>query len=1363
SIDHQVLTVNQIGAGYASAPTSWPGWGTAARRTFSGSIDEVAVYAHPLGLTTVTAHYQHATPADQLIRTTLPSGKIATEVSYDTGLDRIREYTDRNGGTWKIGAPTVYGGDDDLRRSVQVLDPADRPYLYEYDALAGWLLRSGSPLGLGVREEDRPDYRSPSPTPSPSPTEVCTSPDPGDPQFCTVIPGDSGGPVFDGHALDGMAIRSFSYNDQGFQNVITNENGDTITLGYDSRGNVTSRRTCRTSTQCFTMYYTYPATVTNPFDPRNDLPLESRDGRSASATDTTYRTSYTYTATGDLLTQTNPDGGQVRHTYTTGGEAAVGGGAMPPALPLTTTDPRGTVTRYAYYGNGDLARVTEPSGLVTTFTYDTLGRRVSETEVSDTFPTGVTTTYTYDSSSRVTRVTEPATTNEVDGVRHQRVTETSYDVDGNVTRTEVRDALGGDQPQVTTYGYDEHNRLEITTDAEGNETTLGFDRFGNRTWMVDGNGNRYEYAFTARNTIAEVRLYDWRSDPPGTPDPGPGDYLVLNSYAYDYAGRMVRQTDAMGNRLEYSYYRDDLVSKITLKDFDNPDGSKRDYVVEAVTYDGAGNVLRRETSDGDVVVENVVNRTGQVTSSVLDPTGLARRTDHVYDLAGTITRTSFSGKASNVPWAMPTTGQVVDYAYDITGNRIRQTEVGATQSRTTTYQYDQRGLMVGSTDPRGNVTGADPAAYTTTFRYDELGQEVSTRLPAVAAEQNGGAPQTVNPTETVGYDTFGQPVAVRDELGNVTRTGYDRLGRAVELIEPSYTPVGGLPITPVTRASYDAIGNVVEVVDPRGNAARYTYDQLSRLTVVDRPGTTNDERARWQYTYTRTGKLLSAVGPTGARVEQTYDDLERLTTLTQVERYPVANNFTSRYSYDDAGNLVESVTPSGARTTMVYDASGNLTRSTSPTGVVVLYGYDLHGRQVRMSDGLGRTERVDYDDLGRVRSESDLRTTGETIRAQTYGYDPAGNLTSSTNALGVTTTYGYDATDQLVQQVEPVSATKSITTSFGYDAAGNRTRHTDGRGNTTVYTVNSLGLPASVIEPSTPAHPATADRTWTASYNANGQAVRLIAPGGVTRDRTYDAAGRMIRESGTGATVATVDRTFGYDLADRLVSVSTPGGVNTYGYNDRGGLVSATGPGGAASFAYNADSQLTTRTDAAGTAQFGYSAGRLATVRDGGTGTTQTLGYDAAGLLKTIDYGSGRLRTYGYDDLGRITSDVLRNNAGTEVSSIGYGYNLDDLLTSKNTRGVAGAGDNTYGYDLAGRLTSWTAGGTTTPFEWDDSGNRIRAGAKTATFDARNRLISDGDFTYTYTARGTLASRTSSGLTEQLTFDAFDRLVREDS
>ncbi|MGW4465963.1 polymorphic toxin-type HINT domain-containing protein [Micromonospora sp. NPDC004704] len=1355
-LDHSTLTFNQIGAAYATTPASWPGWGTTPQRHFSGAIDEVALYSRPLGPAAVTAHYRYGlNQADQLTTVILPSGKTAATVAYDVNLDRIAEYTDNHGGLWKIGAPAVYGGDDDLRRSVQVLDPANRPHLYEYDALAGRLLRTGTPLGLETRPEDRPV--PPTPTPSP-PQEVCSRPDPADPAFCTIIPGGSGGPVFVSHPLDGMAIRTFSYDDNGFQNVVTNENGDAVTMTFDDRGNVTSRRTCRTSTQCFTSYDKYPATVTNPFDPRNDLPIESRDGRSASATDNTYRTTYTYHPSGQLAAQTNPDGSSVSHTYTTGAEPAAGGGTMPAGLVLTSTDARGKITRYGYFANGDLARTTEPSGLVTNSTYDVLGRKITDTEISDSFPAGVTTTYTYDALSRPVGTTEPATTDPIGGVRHQQRSTQTYDSDGNVARVDVQDVLGTDTARSTVWEYDEFNRPERVTDAEGNETAYTYDRFGNRTSMVDPAGNRYDYAYTARNDIAEVRLRAWTGDPAGAPPTG--DYLVLHSYSYDLAGRTASDTDAMGRRVEYQYYGDDSLHRVVLKNFHDPDGSTRDYVVEENTYDGAGNLVRQVAGNGRVVTAQTVDRVGKVLTTVSDPGGLDRTTTYSYDQNGNVLRASTSGKASNVPWIMPATAEVVDYTYDDTGNAIRETATNGTTTQVTTYAYDQRGLLLSETDPRGNVTGADPAAYTSRYSYDELGRQVAARAPAVAAESGGQAATTVTPTRQFGYNTFDERVATSDELGRVSRATYDRVGRQTSLSAPRYFGPGTIAeITPTVTSRYDPLGNVVEETDPRGSITRYGYDQLGRMTVRDEPVRTNTERAVWRYEYTRTGEVLSVTDPTGGRTESTYDDLDRQLTATQVERRPTLDRMTTRYAYDDSGNLTEVTSPTGTKSLFGYDAVGGLTRSTDASGVAVQYGYDHAGRQVRTSDSLGRTSQRIFDALGQMSSESDLKSDGTVLRTERYRYDPAGNLIASVDPLNVTTTYEYDTANQLVKQIEPVDPTTSITTTFGYDAAGNRSRYTDGRGNSTIFTVNSLGLPESVIEPSTPAHPAATDRTWTVAYDGGGNPIRMTSPGGVVRLQTYDAGGRLERETGDGTNSGTATRQLGYDPLGRLTSVNAPGGTDTFGYNDRGDLLSSAGPSGNASFGYDRDGNLASRTDAAGSAVFGYRNARLDTVKDGLTGTTQTLGYDAAGALKTIDYGSGRVRTYTFDDLGRVASDTLRNAAAQSVGSTSYRYDSNDQPIGKTTTGTAGAGDNTYRYDQAGRLREWTSAGGTVGYDWDASGNRIRAGAKTSTFDARNRLLNDGDYSYAYTPRGTLVSKTSSGLTETFDFDAFDRLI----
>jgi RHS repeat-associated protein len=1360
TIDHANLTANQLGAGYAASPASWPGWGSSARRFFSGSVDEVALYPHPLGSVAVAAHYaQGRQAADQLTRITLPSGKVAASITYDVAKDRVKEFVDRNGGGWTVRAPAVFGGAGDLRRSVEVLDPARRSYLYEYDALAGRLLRSGSPVGLSTRDEDQPVQ--PSASPDPSPTQTCTTPDPGDPEFCTVVPPEAGGPVFVRRPLDGMAIRSVSYDQAGLPATVTDENGDAVGFSYDARGRLTSRRTCRASNDCATAYYSYPAVGANPLDPRLDLPTEYRDARSSAPTDNRFRTQYTYAPGGELATQTNPDNSTVTNRYTTGAEPAVGGGATPPGLLATSTDPRGAVTRYAYTAAGDLAQVTEPSGLVCRYDYDPIGRRVKQTEVSDSFPNGVVTAYAFDGDSHPVGTTYPATTDPVTGTAHQLSTTLGYDPDGNPVRAVSMDLLTSDPQRVTTMDYDDRGRLSRVVDSEGGETSYSYDQFGNRTSTVDAEGNRLEYAYTNRNAVAEVRLRNWTSDPTGSPAPSPGDYLVLDSYAYDFAGRTVRHSDAMGHRYEYGYYGDGTVSTVTLRDFHNPDGSTRDLVVSSNTYDGAGNLVKQISGNGTVVTAYSVDALGRVDSVTVDPGGLDRRTAYRYDAAGNVTRVTVSGQPSNVPWAVPTAASTVDYTYDLAGRKTAETvNAAGSTSQVTRFGYDQRGLLVSQTDPRGTVAGANPAAYTTVFGHDERGQLVSTVNPPVLAERRGEPAHPVNSTVTTGYNAFGDAVTVRDPLGNVSTSTVDRLGRPTATTLPAYLPPGSTaPVTAVIRTGYDRLGNVTSTTDPLGHVTRRGYDQLSRLVLVDRPAGSDGERAVWRYGYIRTGQLVSVAEPTGAVHRATYDDLGRQITSTDVERVPHLDNLTTTFGYDDAGRQTGVTSPNGAGSTMTYDPAGELVRRSDPAGVTTQYGYDFAGRQVRTADALGRTARQDFDALGRLATVTALSPSGTALRTVRYGYDPAGNRTSVTDALQRTTTYEYDAANRLTRQVEPVTATTSTATGYGYDEAGDRTRQSDGNGHATIWTFNALGLPESIVEPATAAQPDPGDRTWSARYDAGGRLVRLTAPGGVVRDRTFDAAGRLVSESGTGGGADPASRRYGYDLGDRLTQVDAPGGSDTVSYDDRGLVVATGGPSGSSSFAYNPDGQLTSRIDASGTTSYGYLNGRLSTVADPVSGVTQAVGYDAAGAVNRVEYGSGRVRSFGYDDLGRTASDTLRNPGGATVYSVSYGYDPADQLVSKSTTGTAGSGDNRYAYDLDGRLTSWTSAGRTTSYGWDGAGNRTAAGAVTFSYDERNRLLSDGTSNYTYTPRGTLAARTGPNGNESFSFDAFDRLT----
>jgi RHS repeat-associated protein len=1341
TIDHANLTYAQLGAAYATG--TWPGYPSGALHYFTGSIDEAAVYSHPLGSDVVAAHYKLGTrTANVISQITMPSGKIASAVSYDPATDRVAGYTDKNGGSWQLGAPLVTGDDKDLRRTVLVSDPAGRPYLYEFDALTGWLLRAGTPSGQTVRTEDQ---------------NCAVTPTPADPAFCAQDGSSGASQVID---FSGMLIRTYDYNDDGTLKTVTDENGDPSSMTYDAHGNVLTKTNCRTSaTDCHTTYYSYPTGLTDPLDPRWDKPLTTRDARSISATDNNYLTSYSYDSKGDLQSQTSPDAGLTKTAYSSGVEAAYDSGSIPSGLPVSSTDARNAVTKFSYYANGDLAQITEPSGLITRFAYDALGRKISETEISDSYPAGVTSSYSYDAESRLTSTTEPATTDAVTGTRHQQQVNQTYDADGNVTRSAATDLLGGDATRTTDFTYDDHNRLASVVNPNGDEISYDYDKFGNKIGMTDAVGDKYDYAYTARNTIAEVRLRDPYSD-------GSSSYLVLTSYAYDPSGRLAYQSDSMGHRIRYEYYHDDLVHRKVEENFHNPDGTTREYVLEDDSYDAAGNLTRQAAANGTSVSTFTLDNVGRVKTSVLGTGTVTRTVNYTYDLNGNTTKVVATGSSSNLPWFNPVQAQTTSYVYDSSNRATTETvDLGSGASSVTTTGYDQRGNVVAIIDPLGNVSGAVAANYTTNYGYDELSRQVSTTLPAVSTEQNGAAPVIQRPQAVDGFDTFDEPVESKDPAGNIVTTGYDQQGNVVARTLPAYTPPGSsTAITPSSSATYDGDGRMLTSVDTRGFTTRYSYDRLGDLTTLDEPNSSDTDRAITRYTYTHTGQLLSTTDPSGAVTQQTYDDLDRPLTATQVERYPSLQNYTSSYTYDDNGNVVSATSPSGAVTTSSYDGLGQLTSVTDPNGVATQYGYDGMGNQTRISDGLGRFTKSVYDLGGRLSSETDLDSSLTALRSQSYAYDVDGNLLTSTPGNGHPTSYTYDNVGQLTKQVDPVSDTKSITTSFGYDGSGNRTRYTDGRGNATIFTFNSLGLPESVIEPATSAQPALAERTWTAAYDAASEPITMTAPGGVVRQRTYDASGRLTMETGSGAETSTAAKRIGYDVLGRLTSIGAGGGTDTYTYNDRGMQLSASGPSGAASYSYNADGLPSQRTDASGTADYTYTNGRLSAETDPVSGSTETVGYDAAGATTTIGYGAGRVRSYGYDNLGRLATDTLKNAAGSTVTSTGYGYDQNNNVTSKVTAGVQGAGSNSYSYDYLDRMTSWTdPAGATTNYGWDDSSNRILAGGKAATYDERNRLLSDGTSTYSYSARGSLQSKTTGTSTENFSFDAFDRLITDGS
>ena len=474
-----------------------------------------------------------------------------------------------------------------------------------------------------------------------------------------------------------------------------------------------------------------------------------------------------------------------------------------------------------------------------------------------------------------------------------------------------------------------------------------------------------------------------------------------------------------------------------------------------------------------------------------------------------------------------------------------------------------------------------------------------------------------------------------------------------------------------------------------------------------------------------------------------------------------AKNFATKHAYSRAGELLESTAPNGtALETNDYDSLGRLVSSKDPLG--------------RQSATLYRTDhRVD-------RNES--RTpTGAVLESEAYGYDIPGRSVTTTNKRGEVFVVKRDALGRVISSKQSKTVTPTLTfmeSRYGYDANGSLTRLTDGRGMVTTYTYNSWNLQETLVEPGTEP---VADRIWTTSYDISGNPVKDVEPGNVTAVRTFDTMGRLKSVVGTDPDTTNgqnASKTFDYDEFGRLKTFGSPTGTRTVEYSAFGELKAVkVGATIESSFQYDQLGQMTSRSDAAGSSTFSWTPqGELErqTVTAGGAAKGAVQYGWVGGELRTVDYlnasgaTTGTQRNFGYDGVGRLTADVVTKGS-TTAAWASYAYDDAGNVTAQQygLPGNAGAGLHTYGYDFAGRLTSWTRstgvatqGGATTVYGYDDAGNRTMANGVSYGYDNRNRLLSASDgATYGYTKRGTLLTETKGGSTTLSKTDALGRVV----
>ena len=609
----------------------------------------------------------------------------------------------------------------------------------------------------------------------------------------------------------------------------------------------------------------------------------------------------------------------------------------------------------------------------------------------------------------------------------------------------------------------------------------------------------------------------------------------------------------------------------------------------------------------------------------------------------------------------------------------------------------------------------------------------------------------------------------------------------------------------------------------------------------------------WRYTYTSTGKLLTRIGPSDASgnvdsARLTYyadttdshaaGDLEtsangagEVTTFLEYGPDGLASKIRSfqgqitTLKYGPRGRLATSTVEGSGRlsetTRYEYDDVGQLTRMVAPDGSAIGYTYDLAHRLTDLRDNLGNTVHFTLDNMGNVTNQ-EVRGPGGDLVTQAqrsydalnrlqrqqrdaadmgtrYEYDRGGNPTSVTDPLGRRTSQVFDSYDRVVAQTLPAPAPGAAAPviGFGYSQQDQLLSVTDPRKLTTRYTVDGFGQRTAVISPDT--------GTTTSQFDGAGNPDFQIDATGRKTTYRFDAAQR-ITQRGTSTFEYGKD---GSGATGRLTQMNDESGQSSYAYDGFGRLLAkrqTVGTGATAKTLALAYTYGSTGASVGHVTSMTYPSGNRIDIAYGADGRALSLAVTAPGTASTPLLGDIRYQPFGavrgwawgnstavspnlyqrsFDLDGKIVSYPLGHpaNNGT-VRTLSYDA-AGRITASRHTGAPAAAAlDQRYDYDNLDRLTGFDSAGTSQRFQYDANGNRTQAtfGANTYRnlidpasnrlsstsgpaparqnlYDAAGNLTKDGTIAYSYGSNGRLSGVTVAGVATSYRYNGLGQRV----
>jgi len=761
----------------------------------------------------------------------------------------------------------------------------------------------------------------------------------------------------------------------------------------------------------------------------------------------------------------------------------------------------------------------------------------------------------------------------------------------------------------------------------------------------------------------------------------------------------------------------------------------------------------RVAPDGNVYLacttDNQVRRLGPALTGFSSPSDLIEFASEDGRLID-----SFDGRGRHLQTSDALTGAVLmQFTYDFAGRLASVTDVAGNVTR---FEHDSSGNPSKIVAPFGQETlltvdannyletVTDPANYQTSFSYDANGLMLSKTDPNLDVAYYS-------------YDTLGRLLVDQDAaLGSKTLARTDTpTGFTVTLT----TLLGSRSSFETKRDADGTFARVSSGPDHLNQSLSFAPNGVTTTTAAD--GTTTTSRQLTDPRYGMLAPTLSVTTKTPLGLTQTRSMVRTATkaggNLTTLTETTTLNGKIWSSTFDVGTRTWHSVSPLNRYTDLVLDSDGRVKDFTRP----------------------GITKRsTQFDSSGRIKS------IDQGLRNQTFDYFNTQNawngyLQSVANALSQTTTFTRDARGRATSET-----TDGVVTGVGWDGLDNLSSVTPpgqpahGMSYTPVSLMDQYTPPAlaSIIAPET-----------TYVYDADRRPQAMTRPDGEVLNYGYDAFGRLSTIQGSAGTVTSkyYDATVCTGCAPgRLKQVLHPSQGVTVGFTYDGrlskGIEWSGNVAGSVGWTYDANFRRVAETVAgtsgsASSIKFEYDDDGLLTCASPSTcgatpGTgSMTLLYDVpVGFLMGTEL-SSTSSSMTYNAFGELATEV-----GAIGSNTRYAVSYDDENHPRDGLGrvlhkvetlESDTTTTDYEYDGRGRLWKVYENGATTPvrsYSYDSNGNR--GGGTTASYDAQDRLESDGTYTYSYTKNGELKTKTNAATTAltSYTYDVFGNLRRVD-